>query len=152
MYIESFQGETLSGVESTVFQKGEISRKESRKTGEKDKKVRRNPIGTTTPFHPLEHLRQQQPLPYSLERASEQTRVGCARTYRSMASNRSIYIYTCIYNPTYTCIYIRDYTRRLRVRNVACACAYVYVHVCTVVRACHVYIVGSIDSWCSVAW
>lgn len=109
MYIESFQRETLSGVETTVFQKEEISRKKSRKTGEKDKKVRRNPIGT--PFHPLEHLRQQQPLPYSLERASEQTRVGCARTYRSMASNRSIYIYTCIYNPTYTCIYIRDYTR-----------------------------------------
>lgn len=111
MYIESFQRETLSGVETTVFQKEGISRKKSRKTGEKDKKVRRNPIGTTTPFHPLEHLRQQQPLPYSLERASEQTRVGCARTYRSMASNRSIYIYTCIYNPTYTCIYIRDYTR-----------------------------------------
>lgn len=151
MYIESFQRETLSGVETTVFQKEEISRKKSRKTGEKDKKVRRNPIGTTTPFHPLEHLRQQQPLPYSLERASKRGWVARARIDPWPAIDRSIYIHVYITRRIRAYIYATTH-ERLRVRNVACACAYVYVHVCTVVRACHVYIVGSIDSWCSVAW
>lgn len=91
------RGDPLSGVESTVFQKGEISRKESRKTGEKDKKVRRNPIGTTTPLHPLEHLRQQQPLPYSLERASERANEGGLRAHVSIHGQQSIDLYIYMY-------------------------------------------------------